>query len=100
MRPLVPYNVVGVVGLILDNPRQCSDACYSCGQLDHIMIFCPVKGGSGVTRPTGSVAASSLSVHPHEQGMQPWLEEVEVEVERLAQVGNRIVYMPCQVDRT
>lgn len=44
--------------------------CYTCGYPGHVMRDCLTKDGVGMVQPSGSIAGSSLSVHPHYYGSQ------------------------------
>ncbi|XP_070054241.1 uncharacterized protein [Nicotiana tomentosiformis] len=44
--------------------------CYTCGYPGHVVRDCPMRGGTSIVQPTGSVVGSSSSVRPPREGSQ------------------------------
>ncbi|XP_060183046.1 uncharacterized protein LOC132613000 [Lycium barbarum] len=70
MRPSLPrYAQCGKL-----HAGQCrlgSDGSYACGQLGHRVSECPMRIGTGMVEPTGSVAGSSSIVRASGKVFQP-----------------------------
>ncbi|XP_070050429.1 uncharacterized protein [Nicotiana tomentosiformis] len=44
--------------------------CYTCGYPCHVMRYYPMRGGTSIVQPAGSVVGSSSSIRPPRQGSQ------------------------------